>query len=345
VLSLLTGGSLQTSARIGDIVVQHKLEWRSLKWQLQVAGTFNDRLPTTSCTAEWRQWASNHVRPVRFRGREGWRSVGPLDSLLKRMNAALQGLYVAPDSVFGFVSGKSTYSAAQVHVGAASALVLDLKDFFGQVSEQRVRAALSPTLDEEALDVLVGCCLRSNALPLGFRTSPLISNIVFLQTDREIERLCAARGVKYTRWVDDLVFSGAAVKDSFLEDLLAVLHSHGWVPNEKKTRFMSTRRVVLGLNVAQSLTRPHVPRGMKKELRKQVYYLSKFGMAHFSHPGAWPLPRILGMIAYLKSVDPNLAALFEEQLHTFPKSSRLVAYSSAVGGGRWQMAMLEEVGL
>jgi hypothetical protein len=230
-------------------------------------------------------------------------------------------------------------------VGAEAALVLDLKDFFGQINEQRVRHALSPFLDEEALDVFVGCCMRSNALPLGFRTSPMISNLVFLETDREIERLCESRNVKYTRWVDDLVFSGASVDDTFLDDLLAVLDSFTWVPNKKKTRFMSTRRVVLGLNVANGLARPHVPRGMKKELRKQVYYLSKYGMAHFSHPGAWPLPRILGMLAYVKSVDPNLAAMFEEKLHAFPKSSRLVAYSSAVGGGRWQMAMLEEIGL
>lgn len=48
---------------------------------------------------------------------------------------------------------------------------------------------------------------------------------------------------------------------------------------------------------------------------------------------------------YVKSVDPNLAAQFEEKLHVLPTSSRLVAYSSAVGGGRWQMAMLEEIGL
>lgn len=326
-------------------MLEHKLEWKNLKWQLQVAGSWNDRLPATSSTLEWSQWANEYARPVRFRGRDGWRSVGPLDSLLKRMNAALRGFYVAPGPVFGFVAGRSTYSAALVHVGAEAALVADLKVFFGQINEERVRHALSPFLDEEALDVFVACCLRSNALPLGFRTSPVISNLVFLETDRAIERLCETRDVRYTRWVDDLVFSGTSVDDSFLEDLLALLDAFAWVPNEKKTRFMSTRRVVLGLNIASGLTRPHVPRGMKKELRKQVYYLNKHGMAHFSHPGAWPLPRILGMIAYVKSVDPNLAAQFEEKLYALPTSSRLVAYSSAVGGGRWQIAMLEEIGL
>jgi RNA-directed DNA polymerase len=261
------------------------------------------------------------------------------------MNAVLRGFYTAPGPVFGFVEGKSTYSAALVHVGADAALVVDLKDFFGQINEDRVRHALSPFLDGDAVDAFVGCCMRSGALPLGFRTSPVISNLVFLETDRAIERICDKRNVMYTRWVDDLVFSGSSVNDSFLEELLALLAASGWVPNEKKTRFMSTRRVVLGLNIANGLARPHVPRGMKKELRKQVYYLSKYGMAHFSHPSAWPLPRILGMIAYIKSVDPNLAAMFEEKLQAFPKSSRLVAYSGAVGGGRWQMAMLEEIGL
>ncbi|MFJ6028788.1 reverse transcriptase family protein [Pseudarthrobacter sp. NPDC092424] len=282
---------------------------------------------------------------MRFRGRDGWRSVGPLDSLLKRMAAALQDVYEAPDCVYGFVPHRSTFTAAQVHVGAPSALVVDLKDFFGQVKEQRVRNALQCVLDAKAVDVFVGCCLRSGALPLGFRTSPVISNIVFLRTDLEIEKLCAARSIKYTRWADDLVFSGASVDDVFLDELLLILGSQGWAPNEKKTRFMSTRRVVLGLNVAPSLQRPHVPRGIKKELRKQVYYLNKFGMAHFSRPGAWPLPRILGMIAYVKSVDPNLATLIEQQLHTLPKDPRLVAYINAVGGGKWQTVMLRRIGL
>lgn len=302
-------------------------------------------VPATALRSEWDQWASENSRPVRFRGRDGWRSVGPLDSLLKRMAATLQAEYKAPASVFGFVPGRSTFSAAQVHVGAESALTVDLKDFFGQVTEQRVRAGLSHVLDAEAMDVLVGCCLRSSTLPLGFRTSPVISNFVFAETDFKIEELCARFSVKYTRWVDDLVFSGSSssVDDAFLIKVQEILSSFGWACNDRKTRFMSTRRFVLGLNVAEGLDRPHVPRGIKRELRKQVYYLRRFGIAHFSNHRAWPLPRILGMIAYVKSVDPNLALRLEQQLTHLPKDPLLTAYSGGVGGGKWQMAMLSNI--
>ncbi|RKR12638.1 reverse transcriptase family protein [Arthrobacter oryzae] len=302
-------------------------------------------LPASASLSEWDNWAGENSRPVRFRGRDGWRSVGPLDSLLKRMAGTLQSEYSAPDSVFGFVPGRSTFSAAQVHIGAESALTVDLKDFFGQITEQRVRAGLGHVLDAEAMDVFLGCCLRSSTLPLGFRTSPVISNLVFAETDYKIEELCARLSVKYTRWVDDLVFSGPSVDDAFLAEVLDILTSFGWVCNEKKTRFMSTRRFVLGLNIAKGLDRPHVPRGIKRELRKQVYYLRKFGVAHFSNDRAWPLPRILGMIAYVKSVDPNLALRLEQQLVQLPKDPLLAAYSSAVGGGKWQLAMLSDIGM
>lgn len=322
------------------------MTWDDLKWKLEVAGRpTRGTLPSSSSSSEWAMWASANSRPVRFRGRDGWRSTGPLDSLLKRMSATLQSVYQAPDSVYGFVPNRSTFTAAQVHIGAKSALTVDLKDFFGQITEQRVRRELASVLDAEALNVFVACCLRSSSLPLGFRTSPIISNLVFLETDLALEKLCDARSVEYSRWVDDLVFSGSCVDDSLLAEILAALHSFDWVSNEKKTRFMSKRRVVLGLNIAEGLERPHVPRGIKKELRKQVYFLNKFGLAHFSHATAWPLPRILGMIAYVKSVDPNLAALLEQQLVELPNDPRLAAYSRAVGGGKWQMSMLRELGL
>lgn len=326
-------------------MVYEKLEWKNLQWDLQANVRNNALLPTTSAASAWRNWADNYSRRVRFRGRDGWRSVGPLDSLLKRISSAIQQSYDTPASVFGFVPGRSTFSAAEMHVGAESALVVDLKDFFGQITEQRVRSELAHLFDDEALDVVVGICLRESRLPLGFRTSPVISNQVFRETDLAIEKLCLAHSVKYTRWVDDLVFSGHSVDDAFLHELLNTLKARSWHVNEKKTRFMSARRVVLGLNVAKELERPHIPRGIKKELRKQVYYLQKFGIAHFSHAGAWPLPRILGMLAYVKSVDPNLAGVFEHQLASLPDDPRLMKYSIAAGGGKWQLTMLKDIGL
>jgi hypothetical protein len=323
---------------------QRKLEWHDLRWTLQVAGRASAGLaPSTTAMSDWSDWTLEHSRRTRFRGRDGWRSVGPLDSLLKEMALILQTYYQPPASVFGFVPTRSTVDAAAIHIGSESALTLDLRDFFGQITASRVRSELQSVLDEESLDVFLGCCVRGS-LPLGFRTSPVISNLVFKRTDLLIEQLCLSRSVQYSRWVDDLIFSGASVDDAFLADVTDVLHSTDWKINTKKTRFMSSRRVVLGLNIAEGLDRPHVPRGMKKELRKQVYYLSKFGIEHFSHPGAWPFPRIFGMIAYVKSVDPNLAARLEEQLLELPDDPRIADYASAVGGGRWQRSLLNELG-
>lgn len=332
--------------RMARLVAEKKMTWAKLRRDLKLVRAGREgTVPASTSPSDWSAWTSRHSYSVRFRGRNGMRSVGPLDLILKRLATSLHEIYVPPDSVFGFVRGRSTLSAAKVHVGAESALTVDLKDFFGQIDEVRVRTALGELVDKEALDFIVGCCVLSTGLPIGFRTSPVISNLVFHTTDRAIEEFCDSRSVAYTRWADDLVFSGNRIDDVFLDDLTKILFSLNWVPNDKKTRFMSTKRVVLGLNVAKDLDRPHVPRKMKKELRKQVYYLSRFGTGHFSNQDSWPMPRILGTIAYVKSVDPTLASSLGQQLAKLPEASLLMGHSGASGGGKWQLSLLQKIGL
>lgn len=323
-----------------------KVRWVEVNQRLRLGRPSGQGvLPEPADTLGWIEYTTARTQAVRFRGRDGIRAQGQLDVLHKIWANVLSEIYEAPDCVFGFVGNKSTLGAASRHIGQPGVLVIDLKSFFEQVTVERVVAECRQILDDDALSVLIGTCMVSRSLPLGFRTSPVLSNIVFRWTDSEIHKLCESRGVAYSRWVDDLIFSGEQVDDGFLEDLHELLARRQWVVNDKKTRFLHGRRIVLGLNISEELPRAHVLRKMKRRLRLNLHYLQLNGMDHFKAPNAWSPARILGTIGYVRSIDPELAALCEHKLQAFIDNDSAREGLARAGGGAWQVRMLRDIGV
>jgi len=78
-------------------------------------------------------------------------------------------------------------------------------------------------------------------LPIGFSTSPIISNIVFRPLDIQIQKLCKENNISYTRYADDMLFSSPKnidkyiSQDSFIEDIQRILLQFDLRLNKKKT--------------------------------------------------------------------------------------------------------------
>jgi hypothetical protein len=198
-------------------------------------------------------------------------------------------------------------SGASPHAGAKVVLCVDLEDFYGQISFARVSDALAERFDDNVLAWIEGVCFIDGKLPLGLRTSPYLSNLAFEGTDHSIASIADARGITYTRWVDDLSFSGGNLDDSFLAELRCVIESAGWTLNERKTRFMRRSPYVLGLYVGHDVDTPRLPRWMKRKILVESYYFARHGASHFETPGVYPRLTLLGVCAYAFSVEPELA--------------------------------------
>lgn len=292
--------------------------------------TFSTRLglyPEKPRSAElWSEWASAYQVPIRFkthrRWRESVRALGRLDVSLRVAKSLLAAGWTPAEPVHGFVRGRSTLTGASMHVGSEVVLSVDLKNFFGQVSYSRVAAMLETRFDQEIREWVEGCCFVDDSLPLGLRTSPLLSNLAFDLTDYRIQKLAIDRGVNYSRWVDDLSFSGDGVDDRFLDDLKTLLVEENWVLNDSKTRFMRRSPYVLGLYVGRDADRPHLPNWMKRRLLLETYYFSQFGSSHFERPNVWSFARLQGLIAYAGVVDPSLAERLSGRLRQGARANR-----------------------
>ncbi len=115
-----------------------------------------------------------------------------------------------PQYINGFVGGRSIVTNARMHLAAPYLLNVDITDFFDSIQEETVRQLFQDLgLGEHVAKTLAGLCSFQGSLPQGAPTSPYLANLAFAPTDHLILALCAKHGLTYSRYADDLTFSGA----------------------------------------------------------------------------------------------------------------------------------------
>jgi hypothetical protein len=186
-------------------------------------------------------------------------------------------------AVHGFRPGHSIATFAAPHAGCRVVLRMDLKDFFPSFSGARIQAFFRTIgYPEPVADLLGG--LSTNAaprsawdeakrgadprllaaacelyrrphLPQGAPTSPALANLCAYRLDCRLAGLARSAGAAYTRYADDLAFSGDATLERhierFADHVAAVLIEESFAVHHRKTRIMrqGVRQYLAGLVV------------------------------------------------------------------------------------------------
>lgn len=270
----------------------------------------------TSLSAEVQRGNHYAVKPVKKRDGTTRLLHKPdllLSLTLKKSLEYFQTLNVhVPDHVYGFVRGRSIVHNAQNHLAKPVVLRVDVQRFFESTTRDRIAEALiGEGFTAEAADLCLGIMTVDGVLPIGFHTSPFLSNLAFRQTDAALAELAFAKGVKFTRYVDDLVFSGDFER-SLVDEVTQVLSDNEWTVNTRKTAYMKRggRQYVTGLSVSDP-RQPRIPISTKRRLRLKVHLIEKFGyeayMTTFQGEARGDHPqKLLGMARYVASVERPL---------------------------------------
>ncbi|WP_210479601.1 reverse transcriptase family protein [Naasia sp. SYSU D00948] len=187
-----------------------------------------------------------------------------------------------PDHVYGFVRGRSPLENARQHLAKQAVLRIDLRDFFPSISAQKVREALlSVGLDASAAEVATRILTVNDQLPTGFASSPALSNLVFRDSDIAISSWAKDHGLTFTRYVDDLVFSGEIGTEA-VSAAVAMVEKTGWRVNTDKTRLMKRggKQYVTGLAVSDPV-RPRIPPSRKRSMRMKLHLIERFGYERY----------------------------------------------------------------
>ncbi|MFE0330096.1 reverse transcriptase family protein [Streptomyces sp. NPDC058960] len=246
--------------------------------------------------------------------REVFNPKPPFDAINKNLHRSFLNLfsYDPPNHVHGFVRGRSTISNASQHLAKPCVLRMDLEDFFPSIGAATIKTTLREQgYEEKAADFAVNLVTIDGKLPIGLSTSPLLSNLAFLSTDRSLAEYAQSEGLSFTRYVDDLTFSGD-VTDRHSADIAQILDDAGWSVNTRKTAFMRRGgpQYVTGLYVGES-DRPRIPRQIKRKMRWILHVISKFGydtyMTEFGgEDERMHRRRLLGWACYIAAVEEDV---------------------------------------
>jgi RNA-directed DNA polymerase len=250
-----------------------------------------------------------------------------LKSIQRKLLQLLVEKLPVSEHAHAFRRGRNIRTGAEPHVGKKFVLKLDLKDFFPSVTAARVRGLLiaygysfpvATTLavlmteserqpvevDGEIFHVPVGArhCVQ------GAPTSPGVCNAMLLRLDRRLAGFAKKNGLNFTRYADDLTFSGEmdrAAANKFRIAISRIISDEGFVVNTAKTRLMGrgNRQSVTGVVVNQTLG---LSRQERRRLRAAAHQLRTKADTAKVTPAEFD-----GKVAYLSMLNPAQAAPFK----------------------------------
>jgi RNA-directed DNA polymerase len=314
-------------ATAGDLAERLELCAGQLAWLADVRGlereVADERLRHYAYT--WRPRASGVPRLIER----------PKRRLKELQRAILHDVlvHVAPhDAAHGFVRGRSARTNAEQHTGRYVVVRFDLADFFCSVTAGRVfglfRLAGYP---EHVAHLLTGLCtnvtpaavtaqapaelrrrLTTPHLPQGAPTSPALANLCAFTLDRRLHGLAERFGARYTRYADDLTFSG----DRLLVEVAPVLRravteiarEEGFSLHAAKSSLVTRagRQHVCGVVVNEH---PNVARPEADRLRALLHEARLRGPAAANRAGRPEFAaHVLGRIVWVAALNPARGA-------------------------------------
>ena len=246
----------------------------------------------------------------------GCRNLSVPDEILKSIQKQIAEILLIHMPVSRYAKayrfGSSTLRNAKHHVGKQVVLKLDILHFFDSILYSTVKDKVFPEeIYAEPLRILLTMlCYHKDALPQGAPSSPAITNIILYEFDELIGQWCREQGIAYTRYCDDMTFSGDFDPAEVIQFVRLELKKLGFLLNEQKNRIQrpGQQQTVTGIVVNEKLS---IPANYRRKLRQELYYCRKFGIQEHLQKTGLEIPeetyrmQLLGKVNYVLQVHPD----------------------------------------
>jgi len=236
----------------------------------------------------------------------------------------------------GFRKQRSIKTFTAPHTGKRVVLRMDLRDFFPSIGAARVQGLFRTAgYPDSVADLLAGICTnvtprdawlnapsgldRSNLrearelysrthLPQGAPTSPALANLCAYRVDCRLAGLAKSAGAEYTRYADDLAFSGDAglerCAERFATHVAAILHDEGFTVHHRKTRIMrqGVRQHLAGLTANQRVNVVRKDFDLLKATLTNSVRLGPESQNRTAHPNF--RAHLEGRVAFVEMINP-----------------------------------------
>ncbi|CNC89630.1 Retron-type reverse transcriptase [Yersinia frederiksenii] len=194
-------------------------------------------------------------------------------------------LCIKEDIVFSYRAGKNVVDTILPHSENKFFLQTDIYNFFPSISINLIKETilrgisnLEITDIDDYVDYILKLITIDNSLPIGFSSSPPMSNSCLYDIDNKISIYCEQKRMKYTRYADDLIISSMNLFDvnhvkNSIAKILNEQKNASFILNERKTKFFSKSQKIKMLGVVILPTgRVTVDIKMKKKVESMIYF-------------------------------------------------------------------------
>ena len=253
------------------------------------------------------------------------------DLILKRVQKSIADNILTQYPISNYAKaykvGSSVQRNALPHVGKKKILKLDIEGFIDNILYSRVKDVVfrEDKFSEPIRILLTMLCYYKESLPQGAPTSPAITNIIMYDFDEKIGKYCGENNISYTRYCDDMTFSGDFDEKAVIFVVKDELRKLGLFLKNRKTAVIpnTKRQTVTGIVVNEKIG---LTKKYKNIIRQEIYYIKKYGIdEHLSKIGASDkqhyLNSLKGRVAFVLQTVPDDVEFLEykEFLKNMPK--------------------------
>jgi RNA-directed DNA polymerase len=241
------------------------------------------------------------------------------------------------DAVHGYRPGRSIATYAAPHCGQRLVLRFDLRQFFPSVRAARIHQIFHTAgYPLAVIRLLTGLCTsvvpadvwqtlptsangsvswedrqrhRFAHLPQGAPTSPTLANLCAYRLDCRLHGLAQALGARYTRYADDLAFSGGRELEEaarrFQVQVCRIALEEGFEVHTRKSRFMrqGVCQQLVGVIVN---AHPNVRRKTYDSLKAILHNCARSGPTTQNRTGCADFrAHLLGRVAHIAQLNPG----------------------------------------
>jgi len=271
-----------------------------------------------------------------------------LRELQRQVLSRILGRIPPHPAVHGFVRGRSVKTFVAPHVGQHVVLRMDLRHFFPSFRAARVQTLFRTVgYPEPVADLLGGICTNCTPretwerygstgdydcrfqarilycrphLPQGAPTSPAIANLCAYRADCRLSGLARSAGARYTRYADDLAFSGdhsfERNVERFSTHVAAILLEEGFDVHHRKTRVMrqGARQHLAGVVLNRRINIMRTDFDRLKATLTNCVRLGPVSQNREDHPTF--RSHLEGRVAFVETINPakgkRLRAIFDQ---------------------------------
>jgi RNA-directed DNA polymerase len=204
--------------------------------------------------------------------------------------------------------GRGVVANAQVHLGNPHMTVLDVQDCFPSTSTQAINSAFQRLgASVTAAATLTRLITHRGVLPQGPPTSPAVLDVVFEPIDEAFRALARENDAVYSRYMDDLAFSGNKPLSGLSKEVAKKLRKFGYNTNPAKRRVWGPSDPHTLTNIVLKSSSLHPTQEYLSAVVYQIR-LARRGDGTISHR------KLEGMVSWVSMLDARLGSWLRARL-------------------------------